>query len=155
LMAATAQGDGAAFAVLVRRYVRPATLLAAQFLGARDDAEDIVQEALIVVHRDARRFDPGRPFRPWFFAIVRRLAVNRRARHLRRARLLRFWTPRDAAGEPSSPPAEPMLVAGLDAGAAARAMSQLSPMQRACFELVAMRGLSAAEVADMHGLSES
>ena len=152
LVEATARGDDEAFAVLVRRYVRPATLLAAQFLGIRDEAEDIVQDALVIVHRDARRFDATRPFGPWFYAIVRRLAANRRSRRLRRARLLRLWR---GPGEPASPPPEAALNAGLDATAAARAMRRLPPMQRACFELVQIRGLSSEEVAAMHGISES
>jgi RNA polymerase sigma-70 factor (ECF subfamily) len=154
LIEATVRGDDEAFAVLVRRYVRSATLLAAQFLGVRDEAEDIVQDALLIVHRDAGRFDATRPFAPWFFAIVRRLAANRRSRSLRRARLLRLWGGR-LKGEPASPPAEGALNARMDAIAAAGAMSTLSPMQRACFELVEIRGLSSGEVAAMHGISES
>src|SRR5262245_17472678 len=154
LVEATGRGDDEAFAVLVRRYVRPATLLAAQCLGSRDDAEDIVQDALVIVHRDARRFDATRPFAPWFYAIVRRLAANRRSRSLRRARLFRLWRGR-LADEPASPPAEPALNAGLDATAAVRAMRGLPRMQRACFELVEIRGLSNQEVAAMHGISES
>ena len=64
LLAASARGDDAAFAVLVRRYIRTATLLAAQLLGNRDDAEEIVQDAFTVVYKNARRFDPDRPFPP-------------------------------------------------------------------------------------------
>ena len=48
-----------------------------------------------------------------------------------------------------------MLIAQLDAVVAKRAMQMLSPMQRACFELVAVRGLSHHEVAAMHGIAES
>jgi RNA polymerase sigma-70 factor (ECF subfamily) len=154
LLAATARGDGAAFAVLVRRYIRAATLLAAQLLGDRDEAEDIVQDAFTVVHRKARAFDAERPFASWFFAIVRRLAANRRSRDLRRERLLRLWSRKTTA--PSAfPPADDALVARLDAAVARRAMEDLSPMQRACFELVAVRDLSTEEVAAMHGISES
>jgi DNA-directed RNA polymerase specialized sigma24 family protein len=102
LLAATAHGDADAFAVLVRRYIRAAALLGAQLLGDRDDAEDIVQDAFTVVHRNARAFDAKRPFAPWFFAIVRRLAANRRSRDLRRARLLRLFG-RGTIAEPASP----------------------------------------------------
>lgn len=154
LLAATARGDGAAFAVLVRRYIRAATLLAAQLLGDRDEAEDIVQDAFTVVHKNARTFDAERPFAPWFFAIVRRLAVNRRSRDLRRERLLRLWG-RGTIGASASPSPDDALLARLDAAAARRAMEDLSPMQRACFELVAVRDLSTEEVAAMHGISES
>jgi RNA polymerase sigma-70 factor (ECF subfamily) len=154
LLAATAAGEDAAFAVLVRRYIRAATLLAAQVLGSRADAEDVAQEAFVVVHQQARRFDADRPFAPWFFAIVRRLAGNRRARDLRRARLLHFWGWL-RGGEPASSRSETMLNAGLDAAAAKRAMESLSPMQRACFDLVAVRGVSTAEVAVMYAITES
>jgi len=154
LVAATARGDDAAFAVLVRRYVRQATLLAAQYLGVRHEAEDIVQDALMIVHRVARRFDADRPFPPWFFAIVRRLASNRRSRNSRGGRLLRLWW-RPNVDEPVAVGFEAGLVAGIDAAVARRAMNMLAPMQRACFELVAIRGLSTTEVAAMHGIAES
>ena len=154
LLAATLRGDGNAFAVLVRRHIRAATLLAAQLLGDRDEAEDIVQDAFTVVYRKAGRFDPERPFAPWLFAMVRRLAANRRARDIRRARLMRLWG-RGSLAASVSPAPDHALLAGLDAAAARRAMEDLSPMQRACFELVAVRGLSPREVAAMHGIGES
>jgi RNA polymerase sigma-70 factor, ECF subfamily len=154
LLAATAAGDHTAFAVLVRRYVRAATLLAAQFLADREDAEDVMQEAFVIVHRKARSFDSGRAFPPWFFAIVRRLAANRRSRDLRRARLLRLWGWL-TRGEPGSSRSEQVLNAQLDAVVATRAAASLPPMQRACFDLVAVRGCSTEEVAAMHGISES
>ena len=47
------------------------------------------------------------------------------------------------------------MIAGLDAATAKSAIEALSPMQRACFELVAVRGFSNDEVAAMHGISES
>jgi len=149
-----ARGDGDAFAALVRRYVRGGTLLAAQLLGDADDAEDVVQDAFTVVHRNARRFDAERPFGPWFFAIVRRLASNRRARDLRRRRLLLRWTHSGSA--PVAVHAhEDAIAARLDAAAARDAMRVLSPMQRACFELAVVRGFSTEEIAAMHGISES
>lgn len=149
-----ARGDGAALGILVRRYIRAATLLAAQLLGDRDEAEDIVQDAFTVVHRKARTFDAARPFGPWFYAIVRRLAANRRARDARRTRLLELFGRRELA-EPSSIDVEETVVARLDGAAVLRAMNDLSPMQRACIELVVLRGLTTEEVAAMHGISES
>ena len=154
LLAETVRGNASAFTRLVRRHIRAGTLLAAQLLGDRDEEEDIVQDAFSVVHRQARTFDADRPFAPWFFAIVRRLASNRRARDVRRDRLRRVWA-RDPGSQLASPPADDAVFARLDAAAASRAMHDLSPMQRACFELVAVRDLSVAEVAAMHGISES
>jgi RNA polymerase sigma-70 factor, ECF subfamily len=154
LVAATASGDDSAFGVLVRRYIRPTTLLATQLLGRPDAGEDIVQEAFIVIHRQAGQFDRTRPFAPWCFGIVRRLAANRRARDQRRSRLIRLWRP-FRGPEAASPVQEQALIAELDAAAAKRAMETLSPMQRACFELVAVQGFSNEEFSVMHGISES
>jgi RNA polymerase sigma-70 factor (ECF subfamily) len=154
LLAATSRGDGAAFGVLVRRYIRAATLLAAQLIGDADDAEDVVQDAFTIVHREARAFDASRPFGPWLFGIVRRLASNRRARDARRSRLLRLWGRHDDLPN-TARRGDEAIVARLDAEVAARSLAALPPMQRACFELVATRGLSASEVADMHGIAES
>ena len=63
LLSETVRGDAAAFARLVRRYIRPATFLAAQLVGDRDEAEDIVPDAFSVVYRQARTFDTAHPFR--------------------------------------------------------------------------------------------
>ena len=154
LLAAGARGDGAAFGILVRRHIRPATLLAAQLLGDRDDAEDIVQDSFTVVLERAGIFDSARPFPPWLFGIVRRLAQHRRARVARRARLLRLWG-KGTIAEPEAVHIEPALVAGADMDLVRRAMKELSPMQRVCFELVTVRDLSPAEVGAMHEISES
>jgi RNA polymerase sigma-70 factor (ECF subfamily) len=154
LLAATARGDGTAFAFLVRRYIRAATLLAVQFLGDPGEAEDIAQEAFMIVHKKASTFDADRPFAPWLFAIVRRLASNKRSRDLRRVQLMRLWG-RASRTDPMANRAEVALIAGLDAESAKRAMRTLSARQRACFELVAVRGLSIEEVAAMHGISEA
>jgi RNA polymerase sigma-70 factor (ECF subfamily) len=153
LIAATAGGDAEAFGVLVRRYVRAATLLATQLAGNREAGEDIVQDAFVVIYKQSTRFDPERPFAPWCFGIVRRLAANRRAREQRRWRLAGLWN--WVRGEALSRDPEVVLIASLDAAAAKRAMNMLPPMQRACFELVDVQGLSNEEVARMHGISES
>ena len=154
LLAAAARGDGVAFGVLVRRYIRAATLLAAQLLGDRDDAEDIVQQAFTVVHQRAASFQKDRQFGPWLFAIVRRLAANHRARDLRRSRLLRLWG-KGTVAEPEAISTESVSLARVDAEAAHQAMAELSPMQRACFELVTVRDLAPEQVAAMHDIAES
>jgi RNA polymerase sigma-70 factor (ECF subfamily) len=154
LVTDSTRGDGAAFGVLVYRHIRSATLLATQLLGDQDDAEDVVQDAFTIVLRRARHFDPKRPFPPWLFAIVRRLASNRRSREIRRARLLRRWSAGMLGRSPASD-AHNTVAARLDSAAVLSAMGDLSPMQRACFELVVLRNLSTEEVAAMHGISES
>ena len=154
LLAAGARGDAPAFGVLVRRHIRAATFLAAQLLGDRDDAEDIVQDAFTVVFEGTARFDSARPFLPWLFGIVRKLALHRRARTARRARLLRRWG-KGTVAEPEPVQIEAALLAGADMELVRSLMMELSPMQRACFELVTVRDLSPAEVGAMHDISEA
>jgi RNA polymerase sigma-70 factor (ECF subfamily) len=154
LLSATAGGDDDAFTVLVLRYIRPATLLCIQLLGDRDDAEDVVQDSFTVIYKKAAAFDAGRPFAPWFFSIVRRLASNRRSRDLRRERLMRLFAARRSADSSLMPTAETDL-ARAHAELPKHALEALSPMQRACFDLVVVRGLSVDQVATMHDISES
>src|SRR4051794_12822573 len=46
-------------------------------------AEDLVQEAFVLLLEKARRFDPSRPLRPWLRQVLRNLAVSH-WRHERR-----------------------------------------------------------------------
>jgi RNA polymerase sigma factor (sigma-70 family) len=155
---ASARADEIAFTVLVRRYVRTVTLVAAQIVGDKDEAEDIAQDAFMIVFERSAAFDAARPFPPWLFGIVRRLAMKRRERSARRRQLLRFWSGRSS--EPfDTQQAERILATRMDdAQSAKRArdgLSALSPMQRACFELVAVRAIPTGDVAAMHGISEA
>src|SRR5215472_15361 len=65
-------GDMDAFEGLVRRYQRRVYALAYQYLHDPDEAQDLTQEVFIRLYRNLDRYDPTRPFQPWFW----RLAVN-------------------------------------------------------------------------------
>ncbi|MBO0687568.1 MAG: sigma-70 family RNA polymerase sigma factor [Candidatus Dormibacteraeota bacterium] len=74
LMAVAMTGDQKALGTLVARHHRP--LLAYLYRltsGDRPLAEDLVQETLLRVVRQ-RTYQPGRPFRPWLYAIATNLA---------------------------------------------------------------------------------
>lgn len=154
LVVRSATGDDAAFAVLVRRHIRAATLLAAQLTGDRDEAEDIVQSAFAIVHRRLSEFDRARPFAAWLFGIVRHIAERNRARAARRKRLWGLWGTRIGDGL-HAPAPDILLAARRELEAVYVAMRGLPPMQRACFELVAIRDVAPADAAAMHGITES
>ena len=78
LMLAFRAGDVAAFEELVRRNARRMAALAARYLGDASEAEDVVQEAFIRVHRARRRYRPTARFTTWLHRIVVNLALNRR-----------------------------------------------------------------------------
>ena len=69
-IARLAGGDISGLELLVSRYQVRA--VRAAYLVCRDPAlaEDIVQSAFIRVYERIDRFDPSRPFAPWFLRIV-------------------------------------------------------------------------------------
>src|ERR1700716_2777200 len=74
LAAAAGGGDPAAFEAIVRRYQRRVYGLAVHHLHDAHEAQDLAQEIFVRLYRNFDRFDPGRPFEPWFW----RLAANAR-----------------------------------------------------------------------------
>ena len=142
------QGNGEAFGALVRRYLRPALAVAWEFAPSRDDAEDLVQDAFHRALRALPGFDESRPFRPWFFTILRNAGRNAAERHAR-------WTSVPLPEEIPSEAADPEEMAqraelreGIREG-----LAVLPPMQRACFRLCDIEGFDGNEVAEMLGLS--
>lgn len=143
-------GDGASFDALVRRYLRPALAIAWEFTESRDDAEDVVQDAFHRVLRGLDGYDDSRPFRPWFFAIVRNTGRNAAAWRGR-------WSSEPIADSLPSGGSTPLTEVEraeirdrIGAG-----METLSGMQRSCFRLCDLEGFATAEAAEMLGIQES
>lgn len=152
LLAGIAAGDSEACTTLVHRYIRAATLFAAQLTGDRDEAEDLVQAAFILAVERAHELDHGRPFAPWLFAIVRRLALKSHVRRSHRRWLWARWRTGEALQTPSI---ESRIDTASDLALVRRELSALPAMQRACFELVVLRDIGADLVAEMYEISES
>ena len=84
LLDAARGGDERAFAVVVNRYYARALRFALNMGLPREDAEEVVQDAFVRVHRNLARFRPGAAFEPWLFRI---LANRCRSAHARS----RWW----------------------------------------------------------------
>jgi RNA polymerase sigma-70 factor (ECF subfamily) len=78
-------GDEAALRALYQLLSRNVMALALQVVGRREDAEEVVQDTFVAVHRQAARFDPSRgSVRAWVYTIARNEARMRlRARSSR------------------------------------------------------------------------
>jgi len=63
--------DAKAFEILVRLHHRRLLGYALALTGREDAAEDLVQDAFLVAHRDLAKFDPARDFGAWVRGIVR------------------------------------------------------------------------------------
>ena len=97
LVARAQRGDLVAFGDLVRRYEATAVRVASVVCGSAA-AEDAAQEGFIRAFRSLRRFEPGRPFRPWLLRIVVNTAKNR-VRSEQRHLLLSLRAPRADVAE--------------------------------------------------------
>jgi RNA polymerase sigma-70 factor (ECF subfamily) len=70
-------GDKQAFGILVKRYMKRAYYTALGFVGSREDALDISQDAFVHAYRSISKFQPGRgAFFTWYYKIERNLCFN-------------------------------------------------------------------------------
>lgn len=83
LAKAAQRGEADAFGRLVTGYALAARQVAYAVTGHWDEAEDVVQDATLAAWQAIGRFDPTRPFRPWFLRIVSNAALD----HLRRRKV--------------------------------------------------------------------
>jgi len=77
LVRRTTNGDVASFGLLVERYRKRAYFGALAWLGNRDEALDVTQEAFTRAYQAISRFDTSLPFYPWLYRIVRNLCFSR------------------------------------------------------------------------------
>lgn len=77
-------GEGDAFAALLRRYEPELYGFLIRFTGNAALAEDVFQETFLQVYRSIGLIDLDRPFRPWLFTVAAnkaRDALRKRKRH--------------------------------------------------------------------------
>jgi len=89
LLALFRQGTREAFGALVRRYEGELYGYLRRYTGDRELADDVFQNTFLQVYTKAQQFEPGRPVRPWLYAIATNQAIDamrRDGRH-RAARL--------------------------------------------------------------------
>jgi RNA polymerase sigma-70 factor (ECF subfamily) len=78
LMAQLREGNREALAILFRRYARAARSVAYRALRDASEADDLVQDTFLLVHRDAKAFDREKgSARSWILQIAHRRAISR------------------------------------------------------------------------------
>lgn len=83
LMHKAARGDQSAFTALVERYRVSSVNFAYRFIGDRQTAEDLAQEAFIRAYQSRHRYRPIATFATWFFRILTNLCLNEIRRRTR------------------------------------------------------------------------
>lgn len=153
LAAAAQKGDAASYRMLLTELVPVIKRSLNKSLPSPDIADDIVQEALISVHKALHTYEIDRPFTPWLMAIV----------NFRRTDFLRGYY---AAQENKQVPLDSVEIPDYlnqdDKGAQEEqeahlkdALNSLPEKQKNVVEMLKLEGLSTREVADKTGMSES
>ena len=150
LMAASQKGDGTAYDALLRGLRAVVSLYVRRRVGAAPWAEDVVQDALLSIHRARHTWNPERPFAPWFYAVLQSRLVDAIRVHKR----IGMWEESMNVPPPMvwSESTEAATIARADL---AQAMRQLSPVQRLVIDRLKLAELSVKQVAKETGLTES
>lgn len=112
-------------------------------------AEDLLQETFLQVHRARRTYLPGRPVRPWVYAIARNVFLMSLRVAARRARI------EDPAADPEVEVPIPAEVEALaDREDVRRALLSLPADRREAVVLHHVLGLSFREVGAVQGVSQ-
>jgi RNA polymerase sigma-70 factor (ECF subfamily) len=152
-------GHPTAFEQLVVSQTPRMVNLAYRLVGNREEAEDIVQEAFLRLHRSLESFRGECSLTSWLYRIVSRLAID----HLRREKLRRklfFFRNNNEDPDPLELVADSGLtsVEKLQAKETGRrvaaALETLSARQRAVFVLRHHEGLALKEIAALLQLEE-
>ena len=146
------EGDGHAYASLVREHEEIAFRIAYVICGNAADAEEAAQEAFVKAYNALGRFRLGEPLRPWLLAIVANEARNRRRSAGRRAALaLRAAGEGRPSGE-AAPSPEAALLAGERRAALLAGLERLSERDRTVIACRYLLELSEAETAATLGV---
>lgn len=149
-MAGYVKGDQEAFRELFRRYAPVVLGIARRGAGSRDEAEDLVQQTFLQVHRGRLDFRPDARVRPWLLTIalnVKREFLRRQVRNPVRtvdAETLNGWASEQGDPERAVRDARVRL-----------AVERLPELQREVVELHWFAGLSFGEIAQALGATES
>ena len=158
LMAQICEGGGEALATLFRRYARLVRTVSFRVLRDVSEAEDLVQDVFLLVHRDCKAFDRSKaPARFWILQIAYRRAISRR----------RYLTSRDfytrveldeAAGQLTDPQAntarlEEIIDGRLENRRIQKAFAELSENQRQTIRMFFFEGYTINEIAAKLGQS--
>ncbi|MDB5310715.1 MAG: sigW 1 [Gemmataceae bacterium] len=85
LLARLRDGDRGVFGPLVRRYERELYGYLRRYIGDDDLADDVFQNTFVQVFLKIQQYEPGRPARPWLYAIATNQAIDALRKKNRRA----------------------------------------------------------------------
>jgi RNA polymerase sigma-70 factor, ECF subfamily len=138
LMVRYQQADQAATAALIERLSPRLYWFFASQMGSRTDADDMLQDLWLRIHRVRHTYRPGEPLLPWVYAIAHRVRIDTYRRRYRMSREISV----DALPEPAA--REENQVSRL---AFHELLATLPEGQREVLTMLKVGGLSLEEVA--------
>lgn len=147
------KGDDFAFELLVKEHTGKIIGLAWRMVGNREEAEDIVQEAFLRLHRSLADFRGESRVSTWLYRTTTRLAID----HLRRERIKRklfFFRQSNESPDPvdlacdARPDPDREFQSQETMQLLRKSLQKLSSRQQAIFTLRHYEGLSMKEIAE-------
>jgi RNA polymerase sigma-70 factor, ECF subfamily len=162
LIQAAQHGDADAFEQLVIAYDQSVLRLAYNMVRSEEDARDIYQEAFLRVHRNLHLFRFDCSFHTWLYRIVTNLCLD----HLRKSKVRRTEDPvidteegprnmldavpeTNADGDPQRKLMSNQVRVRIET-----VLSELTPRERAVFQLRHNEGLRLRAIGEMLGTTE-
>jgi RNA polymerase sigma-70 factor (ECF subfamily) len=128
--------------------------IAYQMVGSTSDAEDIVQEAFLRFHREARRGTDIASPKAWLSTVTTRLAINHvQSARVRRERYVGTWLPEPLVTEPEPEVLRHAETADSLSLAFLVLLESLGPVERAVFLLREVFDYGYEEIAAVVGKS--
>ncbi len=162
LLARVRAGDREWFGPLVRRYERELYGYLRRYVGDADLAEDVFQNTFTQVFVKIDQYEPGRPARPWIYAIATNQAIDAMRKRARRSDAAADPTGGDPADADPKPLAELAAAPGPspheqadraeEAGRVRAAVDRLPDLLRQVLLLAYFQGLPYRDVADALGI---
>jgi RNA polymerase sigma-70 factor (ECF subfamily) len=152
-------GDVAAYERLARSYQGELVRLGYRMLSDLGEAQDAVQETLLVAWRKLPTLDDPAAFHAWVYQLMTRRCLNLLRRRARRRTMVAADEDLEraqpvAAATPTGEPADQAQARALRDGLT-EALTTLSPELRACWVLHSMHDLSYPEIAYAIGVPVS
>lgn len=145
-----ADGDAAAFEVLVFRHGSLMRAYAVRVLGNHAEAEDVVQDVLIRAWGQLDRLNDPTAVRSWLMRMVSNQAIDRIRRRREHSEIEDWNSPAPANQSP-----ERIVEVRMQLTALSSVLDALPDMQRECWLLKELGGLSYLEIADCLGVPAS
>lgn len=142
-------GDRTAFMGFYDRFSRLLFSVAARVLGDRKEAEDVLQEVMLVIWNKSGEYDPQLgTLSSWAVALTRNKALDRLRARTRRLRLIEEVALMAEESDFGAAPTANEVIHGRERAEMLRtAMKELPSEQRMAIELAFFTGLSQSDIA--------